>query len=125
MLLVVGFGTWLTACSESLTPLGCSDVGCFSGLTILLEEPLPDGTVVSLLLENAPWTVTCGVNVNCSEGLYFEGLRAEHFGVRVTTPSVEVEFGFRPEYKVVKPNGPDCPPDCFHAEITLPALDPS
>ena len=125
LLFAVGLSTLATGCSGSTTPLVCTDIGCFNGLTVRLAEPLPDGTVVSLRLQGAPWTVTCGEIVDCSEVLYFEGLHAEYLGVRVVTPTGEVEFDFRPDYRLSRPNGPDCPPECFHAEITLSALDPS
>lgn len=120
--LVLALGAGVAACSESTTPLVCRDRGCFNGLTVLLEEPLPAGAVVSLELGVSPWTVTCGENTDCSHSLHFEDLRSEHVIIRVRTPSLDRTFEFQPEYRTSKPNGPDCPGECFQAEITLPAL---
>lgn len=98
----------------------CTLIGCEGGLRIQLGEPtadrasaratLPDGTV----LETA-----CSGPLQCSAGLFF---------ANVTAPSalleVEIDGEVRTRqveltYIEARPNGPDCPPPCPIAMVSL------
>lgn len=53
---------------------------------------------------------------------FYEGLRVEYVGIWIIDASGEQFQEVRPEYRESMPNGPDCPPTCFFAEVELDLL---
>jgi len=110
----------LAACSESEpTGIECSGVGCANGLQVNFNRVPPLGTVVILEFGQTPWRVECGTDADCSNGLFFEGLLVDYVAVRVTTAEGGILHELRPEYVETRPNGPDCPPTCWNATVTV------
>ena len=115
--------------------IDCTTLECDNQLTVKLWESVPDDYVMELITDNEETVrVHCveGVNVDGS-GQYGEPICAA-WGVTFPTAPAEatvmLHWGnyqltqqVKPRYEKVQPNGPDCAPICFSAEIgiTVPA----
>ncbi len=110
----------LAGCSES-TGIECTGIGCASGLQVNFDRVPPSGTVVILQFDSSEvrWEVECGTDANCSNGLFFPGLVVDYVALRLVTAEGEILHELRPEYEVSHPNGPDCPPTCRNATVTV------
>lgn len=113
------------ACSGPFDPSGsvCTGIGCDSGLTVRLEGTPPAGPVrVELLTSDggARYVYDCPEPGRCAAGAFFPGFTGDYVRVRVTTASGAVTREARPAYTETRPNGPDCPPACRTATVTVP-----
>ena len=116
-------------------PVTCSTLECDNQLTVRLWEYIPDDYVMELITDNAETVrVHCVENVNVEgSGQYGEPICAAWgvtFPASPAEATVKLYWGnyqltqqVKPHYEKVQPNGPDCPPICFSAEIgiTVPA----
>ena len=114
----------LLGCSLVDSPQVCTLIGCESGLTVTLET-LPPGAfkieVYGLSADVQPaYVYECSV-APCSQTVFFPGLILERGSVRVTSSAGSKLTGIRPTYRTYRPNGPNCPPDCRQATVTVPA----
>jgi len=112
----------LSACGL-LDPAGCSLASCSNGLTVHLSA-LPNGPYrVEIFLlgpgQQPAHAYDCPSG-QCGQDLTFPDLVPDHAWVRVTT-SAGVRTTEFPTiaYEVFRPNGPDCPPSCRRATVTL------
>lgn len=102
----------------------CTEIGCHSGLTIQLQGTIPETFTVQVSVPgDEPIRIECPRG---GEPLYCEGDRLflaertpEEVTVRVSWEGKDVAETFRPEYETLRPNDPDCPPECKQAEVTL------
>jgi hypothetical protein len=117
VMLLVAWG--LLGCSDPGSVKACTEIGCGSGLQVNFDRPPEHGTVVTLELSAAPWRVVCGVDVDCSEGLFFDGLQVEYLTIEISSGEASVRHERRPTYEEFMPNGPGCEPTCFRAEISV------
>ena len=86
---------------------------------LAFSSPPPVGTTVTLELRPTPWTVRCGVDVDCSSGVFFSDLRVDAVEIRVENERGVTFTEVQPTYEETEPNGPDCPPTCYRAEVTV------
>lgn len=117
LLLITSSGAW--ACSDPGGVAECTLIGCANGLSVKFDRTPPPGTVVTLMLGSTPWRATCGADANCSQGIFFAGLRVDYVLIRVTIGDSSTDYERRPEYVETTPNGPRCEPTCFNAEVLL------
>ena len=116
---VVGLSAGWVACSGSPLTYACTDIGCANGLLLIFSSPPPAGTTVTLELSPTPWVVRCGVDVECSSGVFFSDLRVDVVEIRVENERGVTLTEVRPTYEETRPNGPDCPPTCYRSEVTV------
>ena len=116
---LVGLSTGSVACSGSSLTYACTDIGCANGLVVRFQSPPPEGTRVTLELRPVPWTVRCGVDTSCSSGVFFSDLRVDEVEIRVENELGATVATVRPTYSETTPNGEDCPPTCYRAEVTV------
>lgn len=107
------------SCSDPGGVEECTLIGCVNGLWVKFDQTPPPGTVVTLVLGSTPWRVTCGADANCSQGIFFSGLRVDYVLIRVTIGGNSTDYERRPEYVETTPNGPTCEPTCFNAVVLV------
>jgi hypothetical protein len=113
------------------TGIECTALECENQLTVKLWERVPDDYVVELITDNEETVrVHCveGVNVDGS-GQYGEPICAAWGVTFPAAPAVatvkllwenyQLTQEVKPRYEKVQPNGPDCAPICFSAEIGI------
>ena len=100
-------------------PSACTLIGC-AGLVIEVagapgQTPVtvvvtaPDGSTRSTTCTSA--TGTCPVS--------FPDFTPASVTIRVTAGTRTTEVSRQPIYDITRPNGPECPPDCRNARITV------
>jgi hypothetical protein len=110
----------LPACTQSGTQgeQVCTLVGCESGLEVAVQ-PAPSGAY-SVEVEaagQATRTVQCTAGSPCA--LFFRDFTPERATVRVIVAGDTTTAAVAPEYRTLQPNGPQCPPTCRRASVTV------
>jgi len=96
----------------------CTLIGCESGLNVVVNSSLQqDFTVTVSSGGQVLQTFTCTAGQNCAA--FVSNQTPTQVKVQVATPMGPVAKDFTPEYKVTRPNGPDCPPDCKQGTVTV------
>ena len=101
----------------------CTLVGCQNGLTVRFATP-PSGLLRVEVYTQSPdrqpaYVYDCTVET-CYDAVFFPDLILEHGFVRVTSSAGSRLTEIRPTYASRRPNGPDCPPLCRSASVTVP-----
>jgi len=110
----------LSAC-DPITGQVCTLVGCDDQLVVNVEGAFDSSFTVRMSFPgSAP------VEAACSEGscmVVSGGAAPSEVTIEVLDDSGAVVYTATasPEYQVFEPNGPDCPPSCLQAELTLVA----
>ena len=124
---VVALTAFVTiACSHNPPQLTrvCTLIGCSSG-TIVHLAALPSGPfrieVRSPGSQDVAYVSECGPASACRQDVFFPDLVADRLSITVKAggSSRETEVSDI-HYENSHPNGPDCPPDCRRAVITVP-----
>jgi hypothetical protein len=109
----------------------CGALECENQLTVRLWEYIPDDYVMELITDNEETVrVHCVGDVNVDgSGQYGEPICAAWgvtFPAAPAEATIKLHWGnyeltqqVKPPYEKVQPNGPDCPPICFAAEIGI------
>ena len=107
------------ACSGNTEPqLGCTLIGCTDGLNVVVNAALQqDFTVTVTSGGQTLHTFTCRSGQSCHA--FVENKTPATVTVALATGMGPVSKEFTPEYKINKPNGPNCPPDCRQATVTV------
>lgn len=108
----------LLGCAGNQEPRACTLIGCNDGLNV---------TVVSTLQQNLTVTVKSGAETlhtfTCTSGqqcmAFIENKTPANVTVQVGWVGGTVSRDFAPEYKVSRPNGPGCDPECRQATVTV------
>ena len=126
----------LAGCSGGPGSVNCTLIGCTDQLTVKLEPPTVGSYAVTLLLDGQGGSFRCengapvapaGVRVDAGSGDHFLlGAAPRSVGVEVVGGAGgDLGAGpkrsgtFLPTYVVLRPNGPNCPPACAQASVTL------
>ena len=96
----------------------CTLLGCNNGVAVEVNNSLQQSVTV---------TVQAGAQVihtfQCDPGqpcrAFVDNQTPEEVTVHVQTAQGTVSRTYRPEYKMNRPNGPDCPPECRQATVTV------
>jgi hypothetical protein len=116
----------LLACSSSSEAGTCTEIGCSSGLSVQFtgaHQPGPWTVEVSATGE-PPRTVTCGANLHCGNP-FFENWLPAMVTVSVTANGrTETHTDMTPTPRLVRPNGPQCTPECSQPFLTVPVPQP-
>jgi len=101
-------------------PVVCTDAGCFDGLTVQIEGTLPTAFVLEAVAPaGPPVIVECPDSAMCGSNIFLEGFTPEEVTIRLSFDSDSVSETFNPFYETNQPNGPDCPPECLVASVTV------
>jgi hypothetical protein len=113
----------LGGCDSLLPPRSCPQAGCEDGLIVELSAmpsaPFRIEVRVSSPTSQPAYVFECQSTAPCGPGAFFPGFSAERAFVTVVTAngSRTTEIP-RIEYRVTRPNGPVCPPECRQARVT-------
>jgi hypothetical protein len=111
----------VTACASSEPDEGprvCTMIGCSNGLSIVVNSTVQqDLTVTVLSGEQTLHSFTCRAGQPCQT--FLENQTPMNVTVRVTSSAGTVSREYAPEYRMNRPNGPDCPPECRQATVTM------
>lgn len=99
-------------------PVTCSGIDCTDALVVDLGGAVPSSYTIEARGPNETRRFTCSEASLCNEAV-FEGFTPFQVTVRVTWSGGSVEQVVAPMYEVVQPNGPDCPPTCRRALVTI------
>lgn len=98
----------------------CTLAACESGVSVLLGSGYATPVTVEVgPVGGTPQRHTCEDDVACTAGLFFANLSAPELQIRVMSATDTFARTVRPDYRIVHPNGPDCPPTCRQAQIRL------
>ena len=113
------------ACSQPPPPSQvCTLIGCESGLTVA-AAPAPAGAwTVIVEAGDTTRTVECLTQRDCAEGAFFRDFTPTAATVRVIAAGDTTEQTVTPAYGTLQPNGPECPPTCRRATVTIRTGDP-
>ena len=114
-------GTLLVACSRS-APAGrvCTQIGCDSGLAVVVEGTPPGAFRVEARASGeAPRVEECRSARDCGR-IFFTGFLPAEVTVEVIAGEATSSRTVLPAYETLTPNGPDCPPTCRQARVTVP-----
>jgi hypothetical protein len=126
VLALAGASAFVAGCSDRLQ-LICTEIGCSSGVEVLLDRPPVTGFRVELSSPGSPTTYAyaCPDAAHCSNPVFFSDFTPDVVDVRVIL-GADTSFAeaVRPQYTDVSPNGSRCPPTCHIGRVTatLPAM---
>lgn len=103
-------------------PVTCSGIECANALVVDLDGA-PSSYVIEARGPNETRRFTCTEVSLCNEAV-FENFTPTQVTIRVTWSDGSVEQVVTPAYEVVQPNGPDCPPICRRAVVTITIPSP-
>lgn len=110
----------LLSCNDTSGPLVCPQVGCDSGLDIELMGELPETFMIVLEVPSfRPLIVECSPSRPCGERVHVPDFTPDRVFVEVRGEGVQFQEEFIPEYETLRPNGPDCLPECRKGLIVV------
>lgn len=96
----------------------CTLIGCNNGLAVEVSSSLQQSLTVTVQAgAQVLHTFQCDAGQPCRA--FVDNQTPEEVTVHVQTAQGTVSKTYRPEYKLNRPNGPDCPPECRQATVTV------
>lgn len=119
---IVWIALCVAACSgnaaESEPQQVCTLIGCNDGLSVVVASALAQDYSVTVKSGGATLhTFTCRAGSECRA--FLENQTPAQVTIEIATSAGTVTRSYTPEYKVSQPNGPDCPPECRQATVTV------
>ncbi len=108
-------------CGNPISGRVCTLVGCLDGLTVRFSplSTVPYKLTVTVAGDPPTRVVDCSNLANCQGYPFFPGVSAALVTITVTTAGGSHSYVVAPQYQTTRPNGPDCPPECKQATVTL------
>jgi len=113
------------ACDAGSVTGVCTNAGCSSGLTVLLNA-MPEGAFTVELFDNVQPNVFPTYRYECVPGaipclgiILFKDFTGTQTNVRVTTAAGTATYAVNVTYATLRPNGPRCGPVCRTASTTV------
>jgi hypothetical protein len=100
----------------------CTLIGCDDGWAVELvgAAALPATYTVRVLVDGAVVaSVQCTPEQPCGEQVFLPGVSAERAELEIVGGDIPLRWTVTPQYNVVQPNGPDCPPTCRQARVQV------
>ena len=123
LILAVAGAAFLGACANMSEPQRvCTLIGCDDGLSVVVNHTLPQSfTVTVRVATQTLHTFRCDPGQPCQA--FVRNQTPEEVTVSIDAGGGQppVSRTYRPEYRINRPNGADCPPDCKQATVTLTA----
>ena len=96
---------------------GCDQAGCYNGLSVTLTNgPAEPYRIEAYSGGTARYVHSC-TGGPCTA--FFVDYLPAFVGISIVTESDTTHQGLRPNYAYSRPNGPDCPPRCLNATVTI------
>ena len=101
----------------------CTLIGCQNGLTVRLSATPAAPFRVELRVTSSTsqpvYVYDCSNVERCAQGVFFPDFSGEQAFVSVVTDAgTRTTEITRIQYRVSRPNGPNCPPECRQATVT-------
>jgi len=96
----------------------CTLIACSDGITVELQGNVPQTYTVTARGDGETRSRECSPSQPCNP-LMFENFTPERVVIEVTSAAGSVRREVTPEYRRVRPNGPNCPPECRQARIVV------
>jgi hypothetical protein len=115
---ILGIAVTLACAGNTEPQRVCTLIGCNDGLNVVVNSALQqDYTVTVTSGGQTLHSFTCRPGQPCQA--FVENRTPATVTVALATAMGPISKDFTPEYKISKPNGPDCPPDCKQATVTV------
>lgn len=97
----------------------CTLIGCENGLNVQVNSSLTQSFTVTVRAGSGEQlhSFTCNPGQTCQA--FVAGQTPDEVTVTLATAQGPVSKTFQPEYRLNRPNGPDCPPECKQATIVM------
>jgi hypothetical protein len=96
----------------------CTLIGCNDGLSVQVTSAVTQSITVTVRANNQVLrTFRCDPGNPCAS--FIENQMPASVSVTVEAPGGTVNRAYTPEYRTARPNGPNCPPACRQATITV------
>jgi hypothetical protein len=96
----------------------CTMIGCENGLAVEVNSSLQQSFTVNVRTgSQVIHTFRCDPSQPCRA--FVSNQTPAQVTVTLETTQGPVSRTFQPEYRMNRPNGPDCPPECRQATITF------
>ncbi|MGQ0814400.1 MAG: hypothetical protein ACT4O1_08025 [Gemmatimonadota bacterium] len=107
------------ACASNAEPeRACTLIGCENGLTVVVNTTLQQDFTVNVKSGTQQiQTFTCRAGQPCQA--FIANQTPAQVTVEVVSPTGATSRAITPEYSLSRPNGPDCPPECRQATVTV------
>ena len=118
--MIAGALLCLTGCTNNTEPSQvCTLIGCDDGLGVQVTHTLQHSFRVNVRAGTQTiHTFLCDPGQPCQA--FIRDQTPEDVTVVVnTSDATSVSKSFRPDYRVSRPNGPNCPPACRQATVTV------
>jgi hypothetical protein len=100
----------------------CTRIGCEDGWMVELTDAatLPATYTVRVLVDGAVVaSAQCTPAQPCGERMFLAGVTAAEAELEIIGGPVPLRWTVTPEYTMVQPNGPGCPPTCRQARVQV------
>jgi hypothetical protein len=96
----------------------CTMIGCNNGLAVEVNSSAQQSLTINVQAGTQTLhTFRCEPGQPCRA--FIDNQTPEQVTVHVQSASGTVSKTYRPEYRMNRPNGPDCPPECRQATVTV------
>ena len=104
------------------TTEACTQIGCESGLTVILQGAPQGPWSISVKSQGITMSKDCAAGSSCGGQMFFETFTKDLIDVTVTRNGTSVTYtNLTPTKTIVQPNGPRCEPTCDQRTVTVQA----
>ena len=116
----------LLGCDDPAQP-DCTEIGCLDGLRVVVDgSPGTEYAIEASAPDGTSRSATCTVRLSGTCEVGFDGFHPEEVTIVATADDgQQLTATATPDYEILQPNGPGCPPVCEHASVILDRLDAS
>lgn len=122
----ITFAMTLLLLHHAAPPRACTILGCATGMSIRLTGNIPEEFTIELVGKdgttrkiNCPAASEAAIGCSSELILIYDGYKPEEVRITIFWEGGSITEHFRPIYTTLQPNGPDCPPICHHANLTM------
>lgn len=109
----------MTSCGgRSDEPVMCTLIACSDGITVELQGNVPANYTVTARAGSEARSHECSQAQPCGP-IMFENFTPDRVAIEITSAAGTVRREVTPEYRTVRPNGPNCPPECRQARVIV------
>jgi hypothetical protein len=112
------------ACLDPSGPV-CTLIGCLDSVVITFQGPFPPSYRIVLTEEGTTQPLLeleCTPEAPCAEEVFLD-VAPTAVRVELVTELGTQSGTFTPSYTTVRPNGPDCPPECLQGRLAVSRTD--
>ena len=123
LMVALGFSFVLIACHQQPQKV-CTLIGCESGLKLAFKEAVPERFSFTLTASDGETRQgECPSRTEDSSCLekeiFVSQFTPDQVNLSLTLGEQTLTQSFTPDYTLLRPNGPDCDPECRQATITV------